>query len=183
MPNLFRRFHWEIFAILLLGLSVVCIGSVQAADVTARTLSKSVTVTPTITAGAYSANDAVGGLMTFSGVVGTKKTGVLSTVKVVDDGDQGAALVIACADASFTSPGDNNANSLSDADGAKIVAQVSITGSDYIDHGGVKVAVVGGINQLVTSTDSSLYCQASTSGTPTYAATDDLHITLSVLQD
>lgn len=149
-----------------------------------RTLSKTVAVSPTITAGAYSANDAVGGLMTFSNATNSKLTGVIQTVVITDQADQGAALDLVCFNQSVTVASDNDAFSISDDDSKEAVAWISVTASDYIDVGGAKVAVIGGIGQLVTTYNgTALYCQLRTTGTPTYAATDDLQVAINVLQD
>lgn len=171
----------SIFAVAILSIitAVAC-----NAETTVRTLSRSITVTPVVTAGAYSAADAVGGKMEFADATSSFNTAVLSTVVVVDDADQGVALDIVCFNQSFTATADNAALAISDADAGNVVAWVSVATSDYVDLGASKVAVIGNINQLITTHGSTnLYCQMMTSGTPTYAAVDDLHVTLGFLQD
>lgn len=165
-------------------LAVLMAASPAFSDTTVRTLSKNVTIVPTITAGAYSAGDAVGGKMTFPSATASRKTAVLSTVVIVDEADQGAALDLVCFNQSFTATSDNVALAISDADAQNLIAWVSIGASDYVDVGGAKVAVIANIGQLVTTSGGrDIHCQMKTTGTPTYAATDDLRVTLGFLQD
>ncbi len=160
------------------------IAQVAHAETVVRTLSRNIAVKPTITAGAYSANDAVGGMMTFANAVASLKTGVIATVKVIDEAEQSANLKLICFQASFTATADNAALNISDADAANIVAVVDIPAANYVDIGGSSVAVVPNVGQLFTIVSgNSLYCQLQTLGTPTYAATDDITVVIGVLQD
>lgn len=162
------------------------LGGCAAGDTTVRMISKTVSVTPTVSAAsAYTANDAVGGEMTFAGATANRsQTAVLSTVTIIDEGDQGAALNLVCANQTVTEGADNAAFAWSDADVLNAVITVAIAATDYVDVGGAKVAVVGNVGQLFTTYNGdSLYCQLQTTGTPTYAATDDITVKLGFLQD
>lgn len=140
----------------------------------------SVSVTPTITAGAYSAGDAVGGLMTFANAGSGAMLKIISVV-VIDKGDQKAALNLFLASSSFTATADNDPINISDSDAAKSIGCISIATGDYVDVGGASVATkqVGFIG-YVDSSDTSLYGQLITTGTPTYASTSDLIVQLVV---
>jgi len=167
----------------LLSLFIV---NAACADQVVRTLTRSVSVTPVITAGAYSAGDVVGGLMEFADAVSAPmKSGMIQTATISDEADQGAALKLLCFSGSVTVAADNAALSISDDDSRKMVASIAFASADYDDVGGAKVQVKAGINQAFTiPSDRSLYCQLfANASTPTYAATNDVTVTLVILQD
>lgn len=138
----------------------------------------SASVTPTVTAGAYSAGDAVGGLLTFTNAASGSMARVVSVV-VIDKGDQGVALNLFLAKETFTATADNDAINISDSDAAKSIGCVAIATGDYVDVGGAKIATkqVGYLG-FVDSGDTNLYGQLITTGTPTYASTSDLTVIL-----
>lgn len=161
------------------------ISNCSYSDVTIQTKSKAISVTPIVSASsAYQAADAVGGKMIFAGVTSLSKTGVLQSVVVVDEAEQGAQLSLVCFDRDFTATSDNGALNISDTDAVNIVFVVDIPAASYVDIGGSKVVSVSNIGQgFATHNGDAVYCQMMTSGTPTYAATDDLKVTLFFLQD
>lgn len=142
--------------------------------------------TPTITAGAYSANDAVGGLMTFAyaGASGaTPDQGViLDSVIVTDLTTQNAALELWLFDQGFTATADNGAFTIIDTDMINFVAIVPI--STYYNAADNSVAFARnlGIPLPLASPAAALYGQLVTRGTPTYASTSDLRITLGIVK-
>ena len=162
-------------------------------------LVRSVAVTPTVTAGAYSANDQVGGVQTIDLGVNSEAAGsssskgkmaddafTLLTLTVVDKAKQDAELVVSFFNTSPTAAGDNAAYSLSDAD-AVAYHLGDVTVSTYVDHNACSVATLSlsdcGLSlktltktsEIAGSTgDSRLYAVVKTTGTPTYGSTSDL---------
>lgn len=143
---------------------------------------KIISQTPTISTGAYTAKDAVGGKLTFA--VEGRGSGVIHTVTVVDDAAQSAELVLVLFNQSFTATADNAAFDPSDADLENCIGKVKILATDYQalnDNAVASVLAVGLPYQ--TKAGLSLYGQLMCTGTPTYASTGDLTIKLHVLGD
>jgi len=155
------------------------------------TLTKIVQVTPNVTAGAYSANDAVGGIMTFEYALhAPKQTGVLLSVTIKDNASQEAALELVLFSKTFTAVADNAAFDVTDADMLNCLGVVPILSTDYDTFADNSIATVRNIglgirseNAVTSSADGALYGQLLTRGTPTYVATTDVTVTLTILQD
>lgn len=98
-----------------------------------------VTVTPTVTSGAYSAGDIVGALMTFalSRVADAPVTIDRVQVTVKAAVTSSLTLVLFSADPTATTKTDNAAYSLNAADAFKVIASIPITalGGYLTDHG------------------------------------------------
>lgn len=142
------------------------------------------TATPTVTAGAYSANDAVGGKLTFSGVgQNAFMAGKVFGVTILDKAKQNAALVLVLFNADFTATPDNDPFDPSDADLANCIGIISIAGSDYGSFNDNSLAykdINGPHFKLPGDGTTPIYGQLYTTGTPTYASTSDLKVTLHV---
>lgn len=152
------------------------IGTVTSSGIT-------IAQTPTVTAGAYSANDAVGGLLTFAGAaLATGGGGVIKDVIFLDDAGQDAETELWLFNATFTAMSDNAAWAPSQADLRKLVAIVSTTGSVWRAAGTPSACVVE-CAQRYDCVGTSLFGQLVTRGTPTEAATDDITIIIGLLQD
>lgn len=135
---------------------------------------------PTITAGAYSANDAVGGKLTFSDVA-SGGSGKLVSLSVSDKSGQGVALVLLLFNQDFTATADNAGISVSAADQLNMIGSVSIATGDYVSLGSGKgkTATLKNIQLVLEgATDNNVYGQLYTTGTPTYTSTSDLQVTL-----
>ena len=141
--------------------------------------------TPTITAGAYSANDAVGGLITFANVATTdsRGSGVIQSITIIDDAAQNAELELHLFDRTFTATGNNDAFAPSDDDLENYLGYILVTPADYRSFASNSAAHVSNIGLAYDLDDRSLFCQLVTRGTPTYAATDDLTVKIAILQD
>lgn len=148
-----------------------------------------ITITPTVTAGAYSANNAVGGLLTFTSRMFTpNKTGVLLSISIVDAASQNAALELVLFDRSFTATADNDAFAPSDADLANCLGVIPIAAGDYYTFSSNSVATIRSVGLGVKSAgtthgDLAIYGQLVTRGTPTYATTSDIDVVLTILHD
>lgn len=143
-------------------------------------VSRLVRVTPTVTAGAYSANDVVGGTLTFSGI---PDKGVIVSVTVVDQAKQAGALQLVIFDSAPTDIADNGAYDIADADLLKIVGAVHLTdtaGADKFDFSDNKIycrqALV--IPYTFGPGSTSLYAFLIALGTPTFAAASDVQVQL-----
>jgi len=151
--------------------------------------SNSIRITPTITAGAYSADDALGNEMELDfGVktIGTWDAYTLQSVSLVDKGKQDAEIDVLFFDASVTPASDNAAADFTDAQlAANFLGIVTISGSDYGDLNDNSVATVKNVGLQLRPVDGtgSIYAYAVTRGTPTYTSTTDLVFKFDVIAD
>lgn len=146
-------------------------------------IARRVTVTPTVsTSPAYTAGDAVGGLMTFTSAHGTSGGKfIIDTVTILDLAKQSAALDLVLFDQSFTASTDNAVFDPSDADAANVIGFVPIAAGNYADFNDWSVATVRNVGLAgALSGSTSLYGQLVARGTPTYAATTDIKVILSL---
>jgi hypothetical protein len=140
--------------------------------------------TPAISAGAYAANDAVGGLLTFA-LVGRQVSeggSVLIDVLIVDDAGQDAELELWLFNQTFTAMADNAAWAPAEADLENCIAVVSTSGSTWRAAGTPSVINIE-CTRRIDLAGTSLFGQLVTRGTPTYAATDDITVKIKLLQD
>jgi hypothetical protein len=140
-------------------------------------------VTPTITAGAYAANDAVGGKLEFNGV--PSENGLLHSITLIDKANEKAAMVLVLYDDDFTADADNAAYSVEAGDIDNIVGVVEIAAADYITVGSIAVATVRGLSLPIKNNkdEGKTFAQLMTTGTPTYTSTTDLIIKAGILRD
>lgn len=130
------------------GSSVEVTGSV---NVTGKPVTKSdgfdKTLTPTVTNGAYSAGDIMGGLLTFTNVGDTAGVIILQDIFVVLKADVAPALTLVLfdADPGSTTKTDNSPYSINDADAFKIKAAIKFSdyGGTSVDHGDSRTFHVG----------------------------------------
>ncbi len=156
-------------------------GNVAAMPITSAGIT--ISQTPTVTAGAYSAGDAVGGLLTFANAARSSGDGgVIKDVLILDDAGQDAELELWLFNAPFTPMADNAAWAPSEADLRKLVAIVSTADGAWFAAGTPSAARVE-CSQRYDCATTSLFGQLVTRGTPTYAATDDITVVLGLLQD
>ena len=137
--------------------------------------------TPTITAGAYVAGDAVGGLLTFANVARGQHTGVVTTVVVSDLAAQGVDLELVLFGATFTPTADNAPFDPTDADLLNCIGVVPLDDHYAFNDNGITQR--RNIGLWFESQSENLYGQLVTRGAPTYASTSDLQVTLVVALD
>ena len=134
-------------------------------------------VTPTVTAGAYTANDVVGGLLTFSGL----RNGTLQAITICDNATQAVNYLLVLFESAPTVIDDGDEWDLTDADLAKIIYQDSLTSSSnrqaFADN---SYHYLYGLSVPLWSAGGTVYGFLITTGTPTYAATSDITVTLQV---
>ena len=146
---------------------------------------RTATVTPTITAGAYSANDAVGGQMEFVDIcTASSNIAKLKNVVITDKGAQDAKLYLVLFSEDFTATADNAEFDPSDSDLLNVVAVIEIAATDYFDFKDNSVAIktISGSPAVeLVEGGTSLYGQLMVeTSTPTYTSTSDLQVTLVV---
>ena len=143
----------------------------------------SISQTPTVTAGAYLANDVVGGLLTFASAARVSGGGgVIKSMIILDDAGQDAQLELWLFYESFTNMSDNAPWAPSEADLRKLVAVITTSDGAWFAAGTPSAAVVEA-SQRYDLAGTSLFGQLVTRGTPAYVATDDISVIISVLQD
>jgi hypothetical protein len=157
-----------------------------------------VDVAQTVTASAYSAGNAVGGLMTIagaarvSGSLGASGTGgILQQVVMNSKSVQTAQMDVFIFNSNPTSSTctDKTAFVLATADFDKVVGVASIPGAPANNSGWFSggTGSVGQANNLAMAFDlssaTSLYACAVTRGTPTFAATSDISLKYQILRD
>lgn len=139
--------------------------------------------TPTVTAGAYSAGDAVGGLLTFANASRESGAGgVITDLLILDDAGQDAEMELWLFSETFTAMSDNAAWAPSEADLRKLVAIVSTADGVWFAAGTPSAARVE-CSQRYDCAATSLFGQLVTRGTPTFAATDNITVVMGLLQD
>lgn len=125
----------------------------------------------TVGGGAYSANDNVGGLLDLR----ILKNKTLKAIRVTDASDQKADLRLyllrELPAGTFTN---NAALTLTEANAKLVVGVVDIAAADYtLDLGAISLADVA----VTGLAENVQYGLLEAIGTPTYAGTDDLHLT------
>jgi len=139
--------------------------------------------TPTVsTTPAYTAKDAVGGLLTFANAVReTGSSGVLMGVTVIDASQQRPSLELVLFDRTFTASTDNAIFDPTDADLANCLGVVAI--NSWADFNDNSVATVSGVSLPIVLSGTSLFGQLLTRGTPTFVATTDITVIVQILED
>ena len=132
-------------------------------------------VAPTITAGAYSANDVVGGLFTLD-PARLRGGALLNKVVIADDDNEKAAGVLWFFNAAPTTFADNAAFAPTIADLKKVITKLAVASADFTTVNGNAAAVKTDINDMIAvpAAGGSLYVYFVCDATPTYAAATDL---------
>lgn len=137
-------------------------------------------VVPTITSGApYASGNAIGGLLTFTGLADAGEALILSGV-VLDKSGQNAACDLVLFNAAVAAPTDKAAVAISSADLQKAIGVISFATADFasVGTGGVGGKSKGNLNIASTSADNNLYGVLISRGTPTYVSTSDITVVL-----
>lgn len=165
-----------ISGVVILGASESHVGNVGGEGV-------NVSVSPTVTAGAYSAGDVVGGLLTFANASrNAGEGGVVKNIMVIDDAGQDAELELWLFKDTISGIADNEAFAPPESDLRNLVVIASTEDGDWFECGTPSVARVE-VSQRYETVDTSLYGYLITRGTPTFVATDDVTVIVSILQD
>ena len=158
-------------------------------SVSASLNSGPISTIPTVTASAYTANNAIGGLQTVAAfrTVG-QPSGILNFVGMASKGGITASEAIYVFTKSPSSTcTDHSAFALASADLPYLVPGFPITLTPAATAGTTQTITGQSVNTSVRNADStlttSLYVCAVTTGTPTPASTTDLVFTYTLLQD
>lgn len=142
--------------------------------------------TPAITAGAYAANDCVGGMLTFADAARVSGGGgVVKSVVIIDDAGQDAELELWLFGAPFTSPGDNNPWNPAEVYLEQCVGVVSTAESSqgWLAAGTPSVVTIE-VALRYDLAATALYGQLVSPGAAgPYAGTDNLTVRVGLLQD
>lgn len=141
-------------------------------------------VTPTISTTAYAAKDNVGGLMTFANAVrASGGTCRIEAAQLVDKDQERADLDLVLFDRTITAPTDNAAFDPTDTELGYVVGVVPFGAGDYFDFNDNAVAHIGGLGLAAALNGTDLFGVLVARTTPTYTATSDIVVTLTITQD
>lgn len=135
---------------------------------------------------AYSAGDAVGAKRTIANAVRTSGgTGILESFTILDRANQKAPMTLFIFDADPTNATiTDNAAFVFSTDDLKVIAQISISASDYVTTNSKAIAQKTGLGvSLKAASGTTLYAALVTTGTPTFAAITDVQLEYGILQD
>lgn len=142
-------------------------------------------LTPSVTAGAYTAGDAVGGLLTFANAARVSEGGgVVKNLLIIDDAGQDAELELWLFDRTFTAMADNAPWAPSEADLENCIGVISTEDSTrgWMAAGTPSVIDVE-VSRRYDLAGTSLFGQLVTRGTPTFVASDDVTLKIGLLMD
>ena len=141
-----------------------------------------ITQTPTLTTAAYTAGDAVGGMMTFEdAALDTGGGGLINDIVIIDDAGQDDDMELWLFDTTFLST-DAAAFAPAEASIHTLVSVITITSAGWVAAGTPSVNVVSIFGQRYDCVGKDLYGQLVCRGTPTFVAVDDLTVRLGLTQ-
>ena len=146
----------------------------------------SISQTPIVTAGAYSALDAVGGMLVFANAARYAGGAIIvHSVSILDLAKVSAALTLVLFDRPFTPTADNGVFDPSDADAGNCLGVIPVAAADYSAFNDWGIATVralgfGPFNLQGTHLFGQLFLPAGSA--PTYASVSDVKITLGIVQ-
>lgn len=146
-----------------------------------------IVVTPTISTSAYTANDQIGGVMTFSNAGRIiNGSGIITDMLLIDEDaeDANIELWLFSQNPSSSDAGDNVAFAPSNTDLPFLMAVIEILNADYFDGNSKSVAQTELTKRFeCTSDQNALFGIAVIREAKTYTSTSDLTFILKVLQD
>lgn len=162
----------------------VTVNNTAAAPVPIASAETTIALTPAVTAGAYVDGDAVGGLLTFANAARSSGGGgVIKNVVIIDDAGQDVALELWIFDRAFTPIADNGAWAPTEADLENCIGVISTedSGQGWMAAGTPSVVDIE-VSRQYSLDGTSLFGQLVTRGAPTFVATDDVTVKISLLQ-
>jgi hypothetical protein len=142
--------------------------------------------TITVTAGAYSANDVIGGEITLTNAMRVSSgTGILQSVTIQCADGEAPDITLLFFDSNPASNlADNAAFSWGAGDIARLLGKVEFDAADFATFGGDTIATKTGIGLTLAANGSAdLYMYIHANGTPTFTATTDVTMAIGILQD
>ena len=141
-----------------------------------------ISVTPTVTAGAYSAKDVVGGLLTFANAASKYRgSGIIRKVTVKNDAMVADVLWLNLFNQAPATIADNGAYDPTDAEMLTCIGSIPIVAADYIL--GTDNAIATKLVEfpfVLVAGGTSLFAYLSTVATPTYVAVTDVTVKLTI---
>ncbi len=135
-----------------------------------------------VTAGAYSANEVVGGLLEFE--VGTGGGGgIVQRVTLTDSDNEKTAMKLYLFDELPTTIADNATFAPTIGDLKNLVDIITIAAADYVTLNGEAVAIKRDLNVSYAIGGYKLYAYLVCDATPTYTATTDLQLAVTAWLD
>ena len=132
--------------------------------------------TLTVTAGAYSANDVVGGRIEFKGLL----NGTLQSITITDAAAQSVAYLMVFFESGPTDITDNATFTVADADLPKIIYHDTINTGTRVAFTDNSFQALRGLDEPMRGAGGNIFAFLITLGTPTYAATTDVTVILQV---
>lgn len=141
-----------------------------------------ITVSPTVTNGAYSAGDVVGGLLTFANAARISGGAIVveSLVIMCKTPALANSLELWLWDRTFTNVADNGAVSYSDADAANCIGVIAC--GAFVDNALNSISTRMGIGLAAVLNGTDLFGQLVTRNGPTLTSTSDIQVKLTVRQ-
>jgi hypothetical protein len=140
--------------------------------------------TPTVTAGAYAADDNLGGLLTFANAAKTSGGGgVIKDITIIDDASQSAEIELWLFDQTFTAGADNAAWTPVETDLENLITVISTADGSWYTGGATGTVCCVEVARRFDLTGTSLFGRLVIREIKTYAATDDLTARINILQD
>lgn len=141
-----------------------------------------VVVAPTVTAGAYTGGDIMGGLLTFNVSKIAENPVLITGVQVACKAavTPNLKLILFSADPSSTTKTDNAAYSLAAADAFKVITVIDLSGETWVDHGTpntIEKTNLGIVADLVSET-GALYALLIDDTGVTLTSTSDIQVRL-----
>jgi hypothetical protein len=144
-----------------------------------------VAVTPTVTAGAYTANNVIGGVMTFSTILAAGSlNGVMHSITAKFRGTTVTGSLTVAVFKASPSNGTYTDHAAPTWNAADMVNLLGIyTLSTPLNLGGTTMTVynLDGIGKAIVGSSQSLYAVVTVGGTPSPASTSDFTLELGVL--
>lgn len=147
--------------------------------------------TPTVsTSPAYTAKDAVGGLLTFSNAARYPGgSGIIQSAALIDLSQQMPSLELCLFDRAIAAPTDNAVFDPTDAELKTLLCVIALSSyGDFNDNSastrgalGIAFKLFGGSGSV--SATANLYGALVTRGTPTLVGTADITVRLAIIQD
>lgn len=142
-----------------------------------------ITQTPTISTTIYAAKDAIGGLLTFANAARwSGGTGRVVAVQLYDKDQERADIDLVLFDTTLTAPTDNAVFDPTDTELLTSVGWIPIGGGFYSDFNDNTLAHID-CDLTYRLTGTSLFGVLVSRSTPTYTATNDIVITLTLVVD
>ena len=146
---------------------------------------KEISVTPTITLVLYTANDALGEAMEFEGAARARMySGLIRQVKITDNAMQHPILDLFLFKSQPSVIADNDAYALTDDDLQLCLGTLSVAAADWVDGNANAIVLVDADLEFVLADfQTSLWAQLKVLDGPTFAAVDDITVTLYISPD